>query len=154
MNISEPFIKRPVATALLMAGVIIMGLLGYSLLPISALPAVDFPTIQVTAQFPRREPGRDDFDRHDTARTAVRADQRADDDDLDQLVRNSRDHAAIRARSRHRRGGAGRAGRDQCGGRRAAEDDAESADLLEGQPVDQPILTHRAHFGLAAFGER
>ncbi|MEI6351587.1 MAG: multidrug efflux RND transporter permease subunit [Verrucomicrobiota bacterium] len=56
MNISEPFIQRPVATSLLMAGVIIMGLLGYSLLPISALPSVDFPTIQVTAQYPGASP--------------------------------------------------------------------------------------------------
>src|SRR5690242_21565793 len=56
MNISEPFIKRPVATSLLMAGLIMMGLLGYSLLPISALPAVDFPTIQVTAQYPGASP--------------------------------------------------------------------------------------------------
>src|ERR1700735_3130352 len=56
MNISEPFIKRPVATSLLMAGVIIMGMLGYFLLPISALPPVDFPTIQVTAQYPGAGP--------------------------------------------------------------------------------------------------
>jgi multidrug efflux pump len=56
MNVSEPFIKRPVATALLMAAIILMGLLGYSLLPISALPAVDFPTIQVTAQYPGASP--------------------------------------------------------------------------------------------------
>ena len=56
MNISEPFIHRPVATSLLMAGVIIMGMLGYSLLPISALPAVDFPTIQVSAQYPGASP--------------------------------------------------------------------------------------------------
>ena len=56
MNISEPFIKRPVATSLLMAGVIMMGMLGYYLLPISALPAVDFPTIQVTAQYPGASP--------------------------------------------------------------------------------------------------
>src|SRR2546428_11403756 len=56
MNISEPFIQRPVATSLLMAGVIMMGLLGYALLPISALPSVDFPTIQVTAQYPGASP--------------------------------------------------------------------------------------------------
>src|SRR5881392_3819153 len=56
MNISEPFIRRPVATSLLMAGIVLMGLLGYSLLPISALPAVDFPTIQVTAQYPGASP--------------------------------------------------------------------------------------------------
>ncbi len=56
MNISEPFIHRPIATSLLMAGVIIMGMLGYFLLPISALPPVDFPTIQVTAQYPGAGP--------------------------------------------------------------------------------------------------
>src|SRR3954470_9789377 len=56
MNISEPFIRRPVATSLLMVGVILMGALGYWLLPISALPAVDFPTIQVTAQYPGANP--------------------------------------------------------------------------------------------------
>ncbi len=56
MSISEPFIKRPIATSLLMAGVIMMGMLGYFLLPISALPAVDFPTIQVVANYPGASP--------------------------------------------------------------------------------------------------
>src|SRR6267143_7271091 len=56
MNISELFIRRPVATSLLMAGVLLMGCLGYYLLPISALPSVDFPTIQVTAQYPGASP--------------------------------------------------------------------------------------------------
>ena len=56
MNLSEPFIHRPVATSLLMVGVVIMGVLGYFLLPISALPPVDFPTIQVTAQYPGASP--------------------------------------------------------------------------------------------------
>src|SRR5881397_26474 len=56
MNISEPFIERPIATSLLMAGVVLMGWLGYHLLPISALPSVDFPTIQVTAQYPGASP--------------------------------------------------------------------------------------------------
>ena len=56
MNISEPFIHRPVATSLLMVGIILMGWLGYLLLPISALPPVDFPTIQVVAQYPGASP--------------------------------------------------------------------------------------------------
>src|SRR5258706_7098724 len=56
MNISEPFIRRPIATALLMVGILLMGALGYSLLPISALPSVDFPTIQVSAQYPGASP--------------------------------------------------------------------------------------------------
>src|SRR5438128_8393463 len=56
MSISEPFIRRPIATSLLMVGVVLMGLLGYFLLPVSALPPVDFPTIQVTGQFPGAGP--------------------------------------------------------------------------------------------------
>jgi len=56
MNISEPFIRRPIATSLLMVGVVLMGLLGYFLLPVSALPPVDFPTIQVIGQYPGAAP--------------------------------------------------------------------------------------------------
>ncbi len=56
MNISEPFIRRPIATSLLMAGVILLGLLGYFLLPISSLPTVDFPTIQVVTRYPGASP--------------------------------------------------------------------------------------------------
>ena len=52
MSISEPFIRRPVATSLMMAGVILLGALAYKLLPISALPTVDFPTIEVTTFYP------------------------------------------------------------------------------------------------------
>src|SRR5437588_3633203 len=56
MSISEPFIRRPIATSLLMAGVLLVGWLGYHLLPISSLPSVEFPTIQVTAQYPGASP--------------------------------------------------------------------------------------------------
>ncbi len=56
MNVSEPFIRRPIATSLLMAGVVLMGILSYLLLPVSALPPVDFPTIQVTANYPGASP--------------------------------------------------------------------------------------------------
>ncbi|GHV53037.1 multidrug transporter [Deltaproteobacteria bacterium] len=49
MNISGLFINRPVATILIMFGILIGGALGYSLLPVADLPTVDFPTIQVTA---------------------------------------------------------------------------------------------------------
>src|SRR4051812_40470001 len=56
MNVSEIFIRRPIATSLLMAGVILLGLLGYRLLPISSLPTVDFPTIQVVTRYPGASP--------------------------------------------------------------------------------------------------
>ncbi|HYG91471.1 MAG TPA: multidrug efflux RND transporter permease subunit [Azospirillum sp.] len=56
MNISAPFIRRPVATSLLMVAVVLLGLLGYRLLPVSSLPTVDFPTVQVTTQLPGASP--------------------------------------------------------------------------------------------------
>ena len=56
MNVSEPFISRPVATSLLSVAVLLLGLLGYSQLPVSALPEVDFPTLRITTQFPGGSP--------------------------------------------------------------------------------------------------
>ncbi len=56
MNVSAPFIVRPIATALLMAGLTIVGGVAYMLLPVAPLPQVDFPTIQVTAQLPGTSP--------------------------------------------------------------------------------------------------
>jgi len=56
MNISAPFIARPIATALLMVGLLLGGLVAYPLLPIAALPNVNFPTVQVTAQLPGTDP--------------------------------------------------------------------------------------------------
>ena len=56
MNVSAPFIQRPIATSLLGVAVLFGGLLGYLWLPVSALPQVDFPTIQVTTQLPGASP--------------------------------------------------------------------------------------------------
>ncbi len=56
MNISAPFIARPVATILLTAAIAIAGVLGYLALPVSPLPQVDFPTISVSAQLPGASP--------------------------------------------------------------------------------------------------
>ena len=57
MSISEPFIRRPIATSLLMLGVLVFGIARlYGLLPIAALPQVDFPTITVTANYPGASP--------------------------------------------------------------------------------------------------
>ena len=56
MNISEPFIRRPIATSLLMLGVLVFGVGAYTLLPVAAVPNVDFPTITVTAQYPGANP--------------------------------------------------------------------------------------------------
>jgi HAE1 family hydrophobic/amphiphilic exporter-1 len=56
VNLSEPFIRRPVMTVLVMAGILIFGLAAYRLLPVSTLPNIDFPTIQVSAQLPGASP--------------------------------------------------------------------------------------------------
>ena len=56
MSISAPFIMRPIATSLLMAGILFVGAAAYPLLPVAPLPQVDFPTIQVTTQLPGADP--------------------------------------------------------------------------------------------------
>ncbi|NMM76129.1 efflux RND transporter permease subunit [Acidovorax sp. SRB_24] len=56
MSPSRPFIERPVATALLMVAIVLAGLVGFRLLPLSALPEVDYPTIQVQTLYPGASP--------------------------------------------------------------------------------------------------
>src|SRR5246127_3954095 len=65
MNISEPFIRRPIATSLLAAGLMLSGLVAYRFLPVAPLPQVDFPTINVSANDPGVDP--------DTAATSLAA---------------------------------------------------------------------------------
>jgi HAE1 family hydrophobic/amphiphilic exporter-1 len=55
-SISAPFIRYPIATSLLMAGILFVGLVAYPLLPVAPLPQVDFPTIQITASLPGASP--------------------------------------------------------------------------------------------------
>jgi len=56
MNISEPFIRRPVMTTLVMAAILLAGVMGYRALAVSELPNVDYPTIQVEADLPGANP--------------------------------------------------------------------------------------------------
>jgi len=56
MNISETFIRRPIATSLLMAGIALFGIIAYRALPVSDLPQVDYPTITVSAGLPGANP--------------------------------------------------------------------------------------------------
>jgi HAE1 family hydrophobic/amphiphilic exporter-1 len=56
MNISEPFIRRPIATSLLMLGILVFGIGAYGLLPVAALPKVDFPTMTVSVNYPGASP--------------------------------------------------------------------------------------------------
>src|SRR5471032_758119 len=55
-GISEPFIRHPIATSLIMVGILFVGIVAYPNLPIAPLPQVDFPTIQVSAQLPGASP--------------------------------------------------------------------------------------------------
>src|ERR1700688_4033163 len=56
MSPSRPFILRPVATSLFMAAIMLAGLVAFRFLPLSALPEVDYPTIQVTTSYPGASP--------------------------------------------------------------------------------------------------
>jgi hydrophobic/amphiphilic exporter-1 (mainly G- bacteria), HAE1 family len=56
MNVSAPFIARPIATSLVMAAILLIGAAAYPLLPVAPLPEVDFPTIQVSSQLPGASP--------------------------------------------------------------------------------------------------
>jgi hydrophobe/amphiphile efflux-1 (HAE1) family protein len=56
MNISAPFVARPIATSLLMGGIFLVGLVVYPLLPVAPLPQVDFPTVTVSASLPGASP--------------------------------------------------------------------------------------------------
>ena len=120
MSISEPFIRRPIATSLLMLGVLVFGIGAYNLLPVAPVPNVDFPTITVTAQYPGADP--------QTMASAVATpleQQFTSIPSLSQMTSWSGvgvdlDHAAIRPDPQHRcRGGRTCAG-DQCRERRVA----------------------------------
>ncbi len=56
MNLSRPFVRRPVASCLLAVAIVLVGILAYGLLPVSPLPQVDFPTIRVSASLPGASP--------------------------------------------------------------------------------------------------
>src|SRR3989441_12319908 len=56
MNFCEFWVRRPVATVLVMMGILIFGVVSYRLLPVSTLPNVDFPTIPVSAELPGASP--------------------------------------------------------------------------------------------------
>ena len=57
MNLSELFIRRPIATSLVMLGIAVFGVVAYRALPVSDLPNVDFPTLNVSAALPGSDPG-------------------------------------------------------------------------------------------------
>ena len=121
MNISAPFIARPVATTLLThrhrAGRDLRLLQAAGL----AAAAGRFPDHLGAGAAAGRQPGDGGDQRRQPAGTASRADRRRDRDDLDQLGRSGAHRAAVRPGPRHQRRGARRAGGDQRGARRSAD---------------------------------
>ena len=110
MNPSKPFIERPVATTLIMVAILLAGAVGYKLLPVSALPEVDYPTIQVLTFYPGASP-----EVMASSVTAPLEKQFGQIPGLNQMTSNSSNGSsvitpAIRADAEHRRGGAAGAG--------------------------------------------
>ena len=113
MSISTPFIRRPVATSLVMAALVLIGIAAYPFLPVAPLPRVDFPTINVNAKFPGASP-------ETMASTVAQPLERqfAAISGIAQMTSVSVqgqavDHPAVRPGPRHRRRGRRRAARDQ-----------------------------------------
>ena len=144
MNFTGLFIRRPVMTTLVMAGILIFGLVAYRQLPVSDLPAVDYPTISVSANLLGREPRDHGVVGGDAAGEAVLDHPRHRRDDVDQRPGEHPDLAAVRPEPQHRRGRAGRAGRHLAGAAPAAAGHA-AAELPEGGPVVVADRVLRAH---------
>ena len=115
MNLSAPFIARPVATTLLTFGIALAGCLAFLKLPVSPLPQVDFPTILVQAQLPGASP--------ETVASSLASPLErhlgqicpCHGNDLGEQPRANPHHPPVRHRSRHRRCGARCPGGDQRG---------------------------------------
>ena len=96
MNLSAPFIARPVATTLLTIGIALAGILAFFRLPVSALPQVDFPTISVQAQLPGASLETVATSVASPARAIPRQDRQRDRNDLAKRCRPDPHRPAIR----------------------------------------------------------
>ena len=135
VNIAELFVRRPVMTVLVMIGILIFGFIAYRLLPVNALPNVDFPTIQVHGAAARREPGHDGLRGRDAAREAVLDDRRHRLDDLD-LDRADSTTITLQFSLDRNIDAAAQDVQSAIAAARAlaALDDADAADAAQGQP--------------------
>ena len=150
MNFATLFIRRPVTTTLIQLAIIIFGIMGYRNLPVSDLPTIDYPDDSGHRRPAGRQPGHDGGRRRDAAREAVLDDSRRVADHVGQQPRRHDDHAAVRARSEHRRGRAGRADRHLAIDAPAAAGHAGAAVVYEGQPGRSADLLPGAQLADAA----
>ena len=133
MSPSRPFILRPVATSLLMVAILLAGFVAYVQLPVSALPQVDYPTIQVQTFYPGASP-----EVMASSVTAPLERQFGQIPGLSQMTSTSSGGGSVitlqfSLDGVDRRGAAGCAGGDQCGVQLSAEGPAESAGVQQGE---------------------
>ncbi len=145
MSPSRPFILRPVATSLLMAAILLVGIVAYTQLPVSALPEVDYPTIQVLTFYPGASPDVDRLRRHRAAGAPVRPGP-----GLSQMTSTSSGGISVivmqfQLSAQHRRRRAGGAGRHQRRAELPARQPARPADLQQDQPGRRARPHPRAH---------
>ena len=153
MNVSEVFIRRPIATSLLMVGIALFGVIAYRALPVSDLPQVDYPTLNVSAGLPGGDPGTmassvaSPLERQFTTIAGPRL------DDLAEQLGQHQHHAAVRPESRHRQRHRRRPDRDRRGDAAAAGGHAVGAVVPQEQPERsadsdaQPDVEHAAAVG-------
>ena len=148
MNISAPFITRPIATTLLMAAFTLCwhrGLLLSAGRAAAAGRLPHHPGFGAASGRKRRDHG---VVGRQSSRAAVRADRRGDAAHVHQHARQYADQHPVRAEQEHRRGGAGRAGGDHGGGRRLpthAQLAAELSEIQPGRSADRHTLGHLGH---------
>ena len=103
MNISAPFIRRPIGTSLLAAALVMAGALAFNYLPVAPLPQVEFPVISVGAGLAGSQPRDHGVSGCDSPGTPVRTHRRHQPDDLDEPAWLDQHRSAIRSQSQHRR---------------------------------------------------
>ncbi len=142
MNPSRPYILRPVATSLLMAAILIVGAIGYLFLPLSALPEVDYPTIQVQTFLPGASPEVMTSTVTAPLERQFGADAGPQGDVVAQLRGGFGHHAAVRSEPQHRHRRAGSAGGHQRRRQPAAAARLPAPPIYaKVNPADAPILT-------------
>ena len=152
MNISAPFVHRPVATTLLTVAIALAGAVAFRILPVSPLPQVDFPTISVSAGLPGASP--------ETMASSVATPlerQFGRIAAVTEMTSSStlgslQHHAAVRSEPQHRRRRARRAGRHQRRPRLSAHQSSQQSHLPQGEPGRFADLHARAHLRRARQG--
>ncbi len=153
MNISAPFIRRPIATSLIAAAFLVFGIVGFLNLPVAALPRSGLSDHPGERQPAGREPRDDGVEHRPAARAAVLADPRRHRDDLGELAGLDQHHHSVRAVAQHRPGRGGRADGDQRRQRAAAHQPPVGAAAAQGQPGRRADHDHWSDVRYPAAGD-